>query len=276
MSIYAIGDLQGCFDELQRLLDRLNFDPTKDRIWFTGDLVERGPKSLETLRFVYRLGDSATTVLGNHDLHLIAIHAGVRKPRPRSSINDILKAVDCDELIHWLRHRQVLHHDAELGFTMVHAGLLPQWSLEKAQTLAGELESALRSDDYLQFMANMYGNHPDQWSDLLQGWERLKVITNAFTRLRYCYADGRMDMRCTSSPGSEPKHLIPWYQMQERKNRDLNLVCGHWATLGYRTVPGLIALDSGCVWGGSLTAVQLDSELRQPLSVQCTGYAKCS
>ena len=273
MSIYAIGDIQGCYDELRRLLDRLSFEPDQDRIWLVGDLVERGPKSLETLRFVKGLGSAAITVLGNHDLHLLAIHAGVRKLKSGSSLYHVLDASDCDELIDWLRHRDVVHHDSELGFTMMHAGLLPQWDFRQVRSLAEELETMLRRDDYKQFLWNMYGNLPDRWSDKLQGWDRLRVITNGFTRLRYCHTDGRMVMTCVSPPSTQPEGLIPWYLMPARKNANLHVVCGHWAALGYRRERGLIALDSGCVWGGQLTAVQLDAENRGAQSIQCPKYA---
>ena len=217
MSIYAIGDIQGCYDELRRLLDRLDFDTAQDRLWLVGDLVNRGPKSLETLRFVRGLKSAAITVLGNHDLHLLTIHAGIRKPDPGSSLYHVLNAPDRDELIHWLRHRGVVHHDSALGFTMIHAGLLPQWDFNQVLSLAEELETTLRRDDYQQLLQNMYGNQPDRWSDQLQGWDRLRTITNAFTRLRYCDADGRMDMNFYGPPGTQPEGLIPWYQIPNRK-----------------------------------------------------------
>ncbi len=274
MSIYAIGDIQGCYDEFRHLLDRINFEPAKDCIWLVGDLIDRGPKSLETLRFVKGLRSAAITVLGNHDLHLLAIHAGVRDPNFGSSLSHVLNAPDRDELIHWLRHRGVVHHDSALGFTMIHAGLLPQWDFNQVRSLAEELETTLRRDDYQQFLRHMYGDLPDRWSDQLHGWDRLRVITNTFTRLRYCYADGRMDMTYTGPPGTQPKGLIPWYLMPDRKNDDMQVVCGHWATLGYRREQGLIALDSGCVWGGQLTAVELDAENQGVLTIQCPRYAK--
>ena len=274
MSIYVIGDIQACYDELRRLLDLLNFDAASDRLWLVGDLVDRGPKSLETLRFVKALGDSAISVLGNHDLHLLASHAGVRRPGPDSSLNGVLNAPDCEELIHWLRCRPLLHHDPHMKLTMVHAGVPPQWDFATACRLASELEATLRDDDYRQFLWHMYGNLPDKWSEELKGWDRLRVITNGLTRLRYCDLNGRMNMNVYTSPGNQPKGLIPWYQMPDRKNAEMSIVCGHWAALGYYRQPGLIALDTGCVWGGRLTAVCLDREKKNALSVPCPCFAR--
>jgi len=274
VSVYAIGDIQACYDELRRLLDLLNFDPASDQLWFVGDLVDRGPQSLETLRLVKSLGKSAITVLGNHDLHLLATHTGVRRPDIGSSLYAMLSAPDCDELIYWLRHRPLLHHDTKLGLTMVHAGLPPQWDFVQARKLAHELEETLRRDDYQQFLWHMYGNRPAIWSDSLTGWDRLRAITNGFTRLRYCRHNGSMDMKVYTPPGSQPRGLIPWFQMPGRKNAGMSIVCGHWAALGYYREPGLIALDSGCVWGGKLTAIRLDSENQDIRSVDCPCYSK--
>lgn len=274
MSIYAIGDIQACYDELRRLLDSLSFDPDSDRLWLVGDLVERGPKSLETLRFIKSLGDAAISVLGNHDLHLLATHAGVRRPDPGSSLHAVLKAPDCGELMHWLRYRPVMHSDPTLKLTMVHAGIPPQWDYATACRLANELENTLRNDGYREFLQHMYGNRPDIWSENLSDWERLRVITNGFTRLRYCKPDGRMDMSVFAPPGTQPEGLIPWFEVPARKSADMIIVCGHWAALGYRKQAGLIALDSGCVWGGRLTAVRLDDEEKDVLSVACPGYMK--
>jgi bis(5'-nucleosyl)-tetraphosphatase (symmetrical) len=273
MATYAVGDLQGCFDELNRLLKLLNFQPSVDRLWFVGDLVNRGPKSLETLRFVKNLGEIATCVLGNHDLHLLAVHAGLKSCKPQSRLNSILRAPDGDDLIDWLRHRPLMHHDSDLGVVMVHAGLPPQWDLTKARALASELEHVLQSDHYVGFLAHMYGDRPDGWSDHLRGWDRLRVITNGFTRLRYCDSQGRLDMKSKGPIGTQPEGLIPWFEVPNRRNRNLTIIFGHWAALGHRIRKGLIALDSGCIWGGRLTAVRLDSEIRFVRSVRCPVYA---
>ncbi|MEN8129798.1 MAG: symmetrical bis(5'-nucleosyl)-tetraphosphatase [Pseudomonadota bacterium] len=274
MSIYAIGDIQACYDELQQLLNRIDFNPASDQLWLVGDLVDRGPKSLETLRFVKSLGDAAITVLGNHDLHLLASHAGVRRPSVGSSLHAVLNAPDCDDLIHWLRQRPLLHHDPDLNLTMVHAGLPPQWNFYQARGLAKELETTLRSDSYQQFLWHMYGNEPAIWSDELQGWDRLRAITNGLTRLRYCKPDGSMDMKVYTPPGTQAKGLIPWFQAPGRKNAGINIIFGHWAALGFRREPKLIALDSGCVWGGKLTAIRLDRENQDVIAVDCPCYSK--
>ncbi len=272
MGIFAIGDIQGCYDELRQLLDQLNFDASEDQLWLVGDLVDRGPKSLETLRLIKNLGKSAITVLGNHDLHLLATYAGVKPVKPESSLNDVLRAPDCDELIHWLRHRDLLHHDPQLDITMVHAGLPPQWTLDTAQTHAKELEAVLRGDEYQEFLNHIYGNEPYLWSDHLQGWDRLRVITNALTRMRFCDVNGRLDMLSQGPPGSQPEGLIPWFEVPDRQNHDLMIISGHWAALGYRRAPGLIALDSGCVWGGKLTAIRLDATDEVVHTIRCPAY----
>ena len=273
MATYAVGDIQGCFDELNYLLKLLNFQPSVDRLWFVGDLVDRGPKSLETLRFVKSLGETAVCVLGNHDLHLLAVHAGFKSCKPQSSLNSILQASDRDALMDWLRHRPLLHHDSDLGVVMVHAGLPPQWNLIKARALASELEHVLQSDHCRGFLAHMYGDSPDRWSDHLRGWDRLRVITNGFTRLRYCDSQGRLDMKSKGPIGTQAEGLIPWFDVPDRRNRDLSIIFGHWSALGHHMRKGLIALDSGCIWGGHLTAVRLDSEVQSLESVQCPGYA---
>lgn len=257
MAVYAIGDVQGCFDALQALLRKLAFNGTHDTLWFTGDLVNRGPQSAEVLRFVAGLGDRAITVLGNHDLHLLAVACGSAQRR-RDSFADVLTAADREQLIAWLRRQPLLHHDGELGYALVHAGLLPQWDLAQAQALARELERALCGPGYVELLEHMYGDYPNKWDDTLNGWDRLRVVVNAFTRLRYCTADGRMDLEPVGAPGSQPAHLVPWFQAPQRRTRDVNFVFGHWSTLGPWRDKGVIALDSGCVWGRSLTAVCLD------------------
>lgn len=267
MAVYAIGDIQGCFDELQALLDKIGFDPAHDRLWFTGDLVNRGPKSLETLRFVKSLGDRAVTVLGNHDLHLLAVAYGL-KDDTAEDLDRILAAPDRDELIDWLRHRPLLHHDSELGYTLVHAGLPPSWDLAKAQALAGEVESVLRGPDCRAFLENMYGNEPEQWSDDLTGWDRLRFIVNCFTRMRFCDNDGRLELQEKGPPGSQPAPYRPWFAVPNRASADLKIVFGHWSTLGPCAEPNVFPLDTGCLWGGSLTALRLDGER---ITLPCPG-----
>ncbi len=262
MPSYAIGDVQGCFDELKRLLRELGFG-ARDRLWFVGDLVNRGPKSLEVLRFVSDLGERAVVVLGNHDLHLVTQHEGFERPRKDDSFGDVLEAPDAGSLVDWLRMRPMMHLDG--GYAMVHAGLLPQWSIAQAQALAKEVEAALQGADYKAFLSNMYGSLPDQWSDALTGWDRLRVIVNAMTRLRYCTPQGRMDFRAKGM--TAPAGYAPWFDF---RNDSETLVCGHWSALGLKTRPRLAALDSGCVWGGKLTAMRLED--RALFQVPCAGY----
>lgn len=269
MAIYAIGDVQGCYDELQSLLDTIHYNPADDQLWFVGDLVNRGPKNLQTLRFVQSLGDNAICVLGNHELHLLAIAYGHRQIHPeKDTYHDLVTAPDFDALIDWLRHRPILHHDDETGFTMVHAGLPPQWDLARAQQCANELQQVLRSDMIDSFLQNMYGNEPDLWSDTLSGWERLRFITNSFTRIRYCDTDGREDFINNREPGTQPTHLHPWFDLPNRQNKDLNIIFGHWAALGHHLQHNIHALDSGCVWGGKLTAMKV-SESPEYFQVMC-------
>jgi bis(5'-nucleosyl)-tetraphosphatase (symmetrical) len=258
MSVYAIGDIQGCYDPFRRLLDRLGFDPGKDRLWLTGDLVNRGPQSLEVLRFVKGLGDVVTTVLGNHDLHLIALVAGVDAGRdPDGSLEPALEAPDRDELVAWLRARPLAHYDAKLDMLLVHAGLPPQWTAKKALKRAAEVEEALQGPDYLRFASKMYGDAPDRWSGKLEGNKRLRYIVNALTRIRMVDAEGRLDFSHKGPPGDAKKGLIPWYAVPDAKWRGTRIVFGHWSALGLLINPDVIGLDTGCVWNRQLTAVQL-------------------
>ncbi len=273
MAVYAIGDIQGCYDELQALLARLDFNPAVDRLWFVGDLVNRGPKSLETLRYVRELGDAAVTVLGNHDLHLIAFAHGHAPNHDDHTLDDILAAPDRDELISWLCQRPLLHHDAALGFTLLHAGLPPQWDLALAQACASEVEAVLRGPRLPEFLAHMYGNRPRQWSADLSGFERLRFSINCFTRLRYCDADGRLDLNSTGPPGSQPPGQLPWFRVPGRASRDLNIVFGHWSTLGECSEPGVYPIDTGCLWGGALTALRIDGNPKR-ISLPCAGRRK--
>lgn len=263
MATYAIGDVQGCFDELQALLEKLDFRNT-DRLWFVGDLVNRGPKSLEVLRLVRSLGGRAVVVLGNHDLHLVAQHEQLERARKDDTFHDVLEARDADELVEWLRERPLMH--AERGYAMVHGGLLPQWSIEKALSLAREVEAALAAPGYREFLANMYGNEPQRWDDALSGWERLRVIVNAMTRMRFCTREGRMELRVAGA--KPPAGYLAWFDT--RPPEDETLVCGHWSALGLVLREKLAALDSGCVWGGRLSALRLED--RSLFQVPCRGY----
>lgn len=265
MASYAIGDVQGCFDELQALLARIGFDRARDRLWFVGDLVNRGPKSLEVLRFVQGLADRAVVVLGNHDLHLVCHAEGLWKRRPDDTLDEVLAAPDGAALVAWLRTRPMMHADG--GYAMVHAGLLPQWTVERALSLAREVESALAAPDYRDFLGQMYGGKPERWDDALGGWERLRVIVNAMTRLRFCTRDGAMDFR--QKGVTPPPGYFAWFEARQRRAEPA-IVCGHWSTLGVKLTEQLVALDSGCVWGGRLSAVRLED--RAFFDVPCRCY----
>lgn len=255
MAIYAVGDVQGCFDELGLLLDAVAFDPNADALWFVGDLVNRGPRSLETLRFVKNLGDAAVAVLGNHDLHLLAVAWGASKTKRRDTFGDILDAPDRDELLDWLRRRPLLHADG--AFYLIHAGLPPQWTLEEAVGYAREAEEVLRGDGLLAFLLHMYGDRPDLWSDRLEGWERIRFIVNALTRIRYVDRDGRLNFKEKCAPNRRPPGLLPWFRAPGRSGDRGQIVFGHWSTLGLHRENGCVCLDTGCLWGGSLTALRL-------------------
>ena len=255
MAIYAIGDVQGCYAALRRLLDKCHFDPARDRLWLVGDLVNRGPHSLAVLRFVKSLGRRAVTVLGNHDLHLLVVAAGHAPQRHGDTLNAILRAPDRDELLHWLRHQKLLHVSS--GHAMVHAGLLPQWSLKKALALAREVELALQGDAHDEFLRHMYGNKPERWRDNLRGFDRLRVITNVFTRLRLCTAAGRLEFAHKGNPAALPRGFMPWFEVPLRRSRKTPVVFGHWASLGLRRENNVSCIDTGCVWGRELTALRL-------------------
>jgi len=274
MALFAIGDIQGCYDELRVLLDKMHFDPWRDHVWFVGDLVTRGPRSLETLRFVRKLGDAATVVLGNHDLTAIARHAGAKPVRRGSDTEQLMRAPDIDELIEWLRFRPLLHEDEALGYTLVHAGLPPQWDRDQAHACAREVESVLQGPDYTKFLRHMYGDHPDRWKEDLNGWKRLRFITNALTRIRYCDGKGRMNMGAKGPPGSQRSDLLPWFRVPSRRSRGMKIVFGHWSTLGMVNEPGIMALDTGCVWGGTLTIVRLDQPSPRFTQLPCEGNAR--
>ena len=263
MATYAIGDVQGCYDELQALLERTGFDRTRDRLWFVGDLVNRGPKSLEVLRFVRDLGERAVVVLGNHDLHLITQHEGFEREREDDTFEDVLGAPDAKELISWLRARPMMH--VEGRYAMVHAGLLPQWTLAQGLALGKEVEVALRAPDYRDFLANMYGSKPARWDAALTGWDRLRVIVNAMTRMRFCTPEGTMEFHAGGVEA--PAGYSAWYQP---RNDEKTLLFGHWSALGLKLTDRLAGLDSGCVWGGALSALRLED--RWLVQVPCPGY----
>lgn len=266
MATYAVGDIQGCYDSLRRLLDLCRFDPSRDRLWLVGDLVNRGPHSLETLRFVKQLGDAALTVLGNHDLYLLMASEGYGKPGKQDTLGPVLAAPDRDELLTWLRHQRLCHQ--ENGHFLVHAGLLPQWSATQARALGGEVEALLASENYRDALAHMWGSEPPAWSDDLSGWERMRVIVNAMTRMRFCSATGVMELRTKGEAANAPPGFMPWFDVPGRRTADTVLVTGHWSALGLRIRPDLLALDSGCLWGGHLTAVRLPD--RAIFQVDCT------
>jgi bis(5'-nucleosyl)-tetraphosphatase (symmetrical) len=256
MATYAIGDIQGCYSALRRLLDLCSFDPSVDRLWFVGDLVNRGPESLQTLRFVASLGDTATVVLGNHDLYLLMLYAGLEPRKAADNLDDILTAPDCDELLHWLARRPLLH--VEDSYVLVHAGLLPQWTVPKAQALAEEVQTALTGKNAKKFLLRLMGSRPDHWEDHLKGWSRLRVIVNAFTRMRFCTSEGNMVMRAKGPPVTAPEGTLPWFAFPDRASRTHTIIFGHWSALGFYREKGLIALDTGYVWGGTLTALRVE------------------
>ena len=259
MATYAIGDVQGCFRELMALLEKIAFDPYKDQLWLTGDLINRGPASLPTLRYLMRLPQAPIIVLGNHDLHLLAVAAGAVPKHPKDTCDDILMAPDRDELLAWLRLQPLLHHDARLNYTMVHAGLYPAWTLKAAKKYAQELEVVLRGPHHLEFFEHMYGNEPTHWSEDLTGYDRLRFIANAFTRMRFCTADGGLNLTNKGTVDGATADLIPWFKMP-RAEINLRVVFGHWAALGGVAEENFYHLDTGCVWGQQLTALRLEDQ----------------
>ena len=265
MAVYVIGDIQGCYQELLDLLGEVNFDQTNDQLWFTGDLVNRGPQSLETLRFVKELGDKAIVTLGNHDLHLLAMSLNVEIKNPKDTLDAILEAPDRNELLDWLRSQPLLYHDKESGFTLIHAGLSPQWDIQQAIELAHEAENALNANNFTIFFEHMYGDKPDRWSDVLRGWDRLRVIINVFTRMRYCDEDGNIALKEKGPPGTQSKPYQPWFTIPTRKTKKEKIIFGHWSTVHIGNIKNyqkhnVYPLDTGCIWGGTLTALRLEDE----------------
>ena len=266
MATWAIGDVQGCAAELEALLDRIGYSPARDRLWFVGDLVNRGPRSLDVLRLVAGLGDSSVVVLGNHDLHLLAAARGAGLRDGDESLAPVLAAPDRVRLLDWLQSRRMLHHDASLDRAMIHAGLPPQWDLERARSCAAELEQVLQGEASGAFFEQMYGNQPDLWHDDLAGMDRLRYTVNALTRLRACDASGRMLLKLKGPVDRLPPGAMPWFRVPGRLTAGVGVVCGHWSALGYHDADGVLALDTGCVWGGTLTARRLDAD-GAPVSV---------
>lgn len=272
MATYAIGDVQGCHDPLRRLLDKLKFDPGRDRLWFCGDLVNRGGQSLEVLRLVRSLDAVSTVVLGNHDLSLLTIaerkEADQRKVNP--DLQRVLFADDREPLVSWLRHRPMMHVDPVLGYALVHAGLAPKWTIALAQKRAREVETRLRGKNHRKLMRQMYGNKPAAWSPKLEGMDRLRAIINVMTRLRYCDVRGRIAFDEKGPPGTQTPGLYPWFEVPGQVRRELRIVTGHWSTLGLLIGMGVYGIDTGCVWGGKLTALELGPE---PRVIQVDGKA---
>lgn len=267
MATLIVGDVHGCFDELQLLLKQADFSPHYDTLWLTGDLVARGPNSLEVLRYVHSLGSSARIVLGNHDLHLLAIYAGISRNRPKDHLTALLTAPDCDKLLNWLRRQPVLQVDEEQKLLMVHAGVSPQWDINTLRQCAREIAAILSSDSYPLFLDTMYGDLPNIWHEKLSGLPRLRFIINALTRMRFCYPNGYLDMICKESPAEAPTPLKPWFNLPSPITDQYSIVFGHWAALeGKGTPEGFYPLDTGCCWGGDLTLLRWEDKVyfKQP------------
>ena len=277
MATYAIGDVQGCYDELKALLNQIKYNSDRDQLWFCGDLVNRGPKSLETLRYIRSLENNAVTVLGNHDLHLLATAYDHQKPGKKDTFDAILEADDAPELFDWLRHKPLLHHDAEKNITLLHAGIHPNWSIDKTQQLAKEMEQVLQGDNHINFYKHMYGDKPFNWDDALSGWSRYRFITNILTRLRYCDKNGKPSLNAKGAPGSQSNNLFPWYEVPGRESQNDTIIFGHWSTLphaGLSSINNTFAIDSGCLWGGALTAMRIDAEPFEYIRLNCPGAQK--
>ncbi len=272
MANYAIGDIQGCFEPLQSLLNIIQFKPAEDRLWLTGDLINRGPESLKVLRFLKNLPKAPRIVLGNHDLHFLAVAYHALPAHPKDTFHDILQAEDKLELCHWLRQQPLLYHDAELNFTMTHAGILPSWTLAQAIEYATEVAQLLQSEHYQDLLANQYGNTPERWHNDLQAWERYRFIINSFTRMRFCTPEEALDLTTKTGIDYPQPGLIPWFQFPNRLTQHDNIIFGHWAALnGKVTEPKLFALDTGCAWGNCLTAMRLEDQ--HYFSVPCQPQA---
>ncbi|MGE8406695.1 MAG: symmetrical bis(5'-nucleosyl)-tetraphosphatase [Pseudomonas sp.] len=261
MATYAVGDLQGCLEPLKCLLERVSFNPAVDRLWLVGDLVNRGPQSLETLRYLYGMRDALVCVLGNHDLHLLAAAYNVERLKKSDTLREVIEAPDAADLLDWLRRQKLLHFDEARGTVLVHAGLPPQWTLGKALALAAEVEEVLRDDTRIKaYLDGMYGNEPSKWNKDLTGVARLRVITNYFTRMRFCTADGKLDLKGKEGADTALPGYKPWFAHKDRRSRHVKIIFGHWAALeGRCNAPGVFALDTGCVWGGAMTLMNIDT-----------------
>jgi bis(5'-nucleosyl)-tetraphosphatase (symmetrical) len=257
MTTYAIGDVQGCFSQLQQLLTQLDFQAGRDTLWLVGDLVNRGPDSLAVLRYARSLGEHARVVLGNHDLHLLAVYEGLAKIHRDDTLASVLAADDVADLMHWLRQQPLMHRDQ--GMAMVHAGLLPAWSVAEALGYAHEVQAALRGPDYRDFLGRMYGNQPVRWHEGLTGMDRLRLIVNSMTRMRMVTLDGDIDLQFKGERDDAPANLLPWFAHPQRRSVDTPIICGHWSALGLHQQDNIHAIDTGCLWGGALTALQLDN-----------------
>ena len=270
MTLYAVGDLQGCAEAFEALLETIDFRPARDGLWLVGDLVNRGPASARVLRRIMKLGSSAITVLGNHDLHLLASAAGIRAPATQDTFDDVLAGNDGDRLIDWLRHRPLLHHDSAASRVLVHAGIPPIWNVPEAVAAAAEIEALLRSRNWQASLAQMYGDAPFRWRADLARDDRLRFTINALTRMRFCGKNAELDFDNTGPPGTQPDGLVPWFDHPLRRHDGTHIVFGHWAALGLLRRNDITACDSGCVWGGSLTAIPLDPP-GEPIAVDCSG-----
>ena len=273
MALYLIGDIQGCHEAFTRLLQRIDFSPSRDTLFVLGDLVNRGPDNASVLRQLMHYGESARCLLGNHDLHMLAVSQGVRQPGPQDTFTDVLQAPDRERLLHWVRHQSLAWREGDV--LMVHAGVLPQWDAAQTLALANEVQQVLRCDDWAHFLSQMYGGLPNRWDDALQGADRLRIIVNALTRLRFCDAQGAMDFSLKEGADKAPAHLMPWFEAPNRRTQEVLVAFGHWSTLGPPSRDDVVCLDDGCVWGGCLSALRLsDAHVRQAqglvrLSVTC-------
>jgi len=268
MATYAIGDIQGCYKQLKELLLKLEFKSDKDKLWFAGDIINRGPDSLKTIRFIKSLEDNAITVLGNHDLHLLAIANGRGKQGKKDTVQPILEARDSDSLLDWLLHRPLVHYQKKNHVCLVHAGIYPDWSLSQILSYSKELENILQGPKSHEFFHHMYGDKPRKWSDNLSGWDRLRFITNCFTRMRYIDNNLKLCLKDKGAPGKQDDNVYPWFEF-ENKEKDLNIVFGHWSTLKDPKIKHLFPLDTGCLWGGKLTALKINHKLKKQTSVKC-------
>lgn len=260
MTSYVIGDIQGCYDALQRLLAKIRFSPDKDVLWFVGDLVNRGPDSLKVIQFVQSLKENAITVLGNHDLHMLAVLTDLEKPRPKDTLDEIFNSSHKSQIIDWIRQQALMHVDNDNKYVLTHAGCYPGWTVDEAQSYAKEVEKTLQSDNYIEFLTNMYGNQPAKWDNSLSDWDRLRFITNCFTRMRCVNAELELDLKFKGSPSKTPNGLVPWFELGVELRSPYKILFGHWSTLGYVHNNNVFALDTGCLWGGQLTALALEQE----------------